>query len=1476
MSGGPGGALEGFGAATRAWFEGSFGAPTEVQARGWPKLAAGEHVLMVAPTGSGKTLAAFLASLDRLHHRDPADEAPGYRVVYVSPLKALAHDIERNLRAPLVGIGRAAARLGETTAPVRVDVRTGDTPQKERARQKRAPGEILVTTPESLYLILTSQAADTLKTVQTVILDEIHVLAGTKRGVHLAVSLERLAAVAEHEPQRVGLSATQRPLEVAARFLGGDREVAVVDTSQPPALALEIVVPVEDMENPPLPDLEVADDDALDGDGWDDDGPARLAPPMTGNTSPLQSGIWPSIHPRLLDLIRTHRSTLVFVNSRLLCERLTQALNERAGEELVRAHHGSISHEQRARIEDDLKAGRIPALVATSSLELGIDMGAIDLVVLVESPGSTARGLQRIGRAGHQVGARSEGRIFPKYRGDLLESAVVAARMATGDIEATRTPRNCLDVLAQQVVAIVSEGEIGVDEVFALVTRAAPYATLSRDVFAAVLDMLSGRYPSDAFADLSPILVWDRTTDVLSPRRGARLRAVLNAGTIPDRGLYRVRLGGDGARLGELDEEMVFESRPGDVILLGASSWRIDDITRDEVHVTPAPGQPGRLPFWRGERPGRPLELGRALGAWLRELDRLDDDAAEDWLQAETPLDPLAARNLVAYVREQRAATGTLPTDEAITVERFRDDLGDWRVVILTPFGSRLHTPWALALQSVLSSEAGFDVDAFWSDDGVALRFADTDALPDVDSLFPDPDDLEDLVVEQLRHAALFASRFREAAARALLLPRRRGNGRTPLWLQRKRASELMAVAQRFPSFPIVLETYRECLQDVFDLPALTDLLRRVRSRAIRVDEVETRSASPFARGLVFQYIAAYLYDGDAPLAERKAAALSLDRQLLRELLGQDELRDLLDAGAVDAVERELQHLDPDRHARHEDALHDLLRRLGDLAPHEVVARCAEEPSGWLDTLERQRRAAQVRIHGEIRWIAAEDAGRYRDALGVAVPPGLPDVFLDDVPEALPSLLRRFARTRGPFHTADVAHRYGLHEGVVDALLRTLEAQGVVVHGALRPGGTQREWCDADVLRRLRRRSLAVLRDQVEPVDDGVYARFLLSWHGVASGAGRAGGLPRLHEAIDKLEGVAIPFGVLEREVLPARVPGYQPILLDQLGAMGEVVWTGCGALGTRDGKIALLRRERAALLRPAPDESFEPSPLHQALLDHLETRGACFLVQLQDAAPEASLADVTRALWDLVWAGRVTNDTLQPLRALSAPRRRGAPAAGGRWSRVDELVRAEPAPTEILHARAVCLLERYGVVSREAVVAEGLPGGFSALYPVLREMEAAGRVRRGWFVDGFGGAQFALPGAVDRLRGHRGDARETQVVGATDPALAWGALLPWPATVDASSRPRRAAGCRVVLVDGQPALHLGKGDKRAILFRRALDEDGVLEAAVQALSSTLDHGSLGIEILDGVRATDHAAVGRLCAAGFQRDHHRLLLVRRR
>jgi ATP-dependent Lhr-like helicase len=1472
--------LAAFSQPTRAWFTEAFAEPTRAQAGGWRAIASGRHTLIHAPTGSGKTLAAFLWCLDRLM-TEPRPATRSVRVLYVSPLKALAYDVERNLRAPLAGIRRTAERLGAAVPEVSVASRTGDTPADARRQLTKAPPDILVTTPESLYLLLTSQAREILRGVEHVIVDEVHAIAATKRGSHLALSLERLSHLAARDPQRIGLSATQRPLEAIGAFLGGvGRDVEIVDAGSRKALDLEVVVPVEDM--------------ARMGDAMD----ADEAPGGPAAGPEARHSIWPSIHPKLLELIRAHRSTLVFVNSRRLAERLAARLNELAGEELVRAHHGSVAREQRLQIEEDLKAGRLPALVATSSLELGIDMGAIDLVVQIEAPPSVAAGMQRIGRAGHQVGEPSVGKIFPKYRGDLVEAAVVVQRMLAAQIEETRIPRNPLDVLAQQLVAICADGRWTVDDLMRLVTRADPFRDLSREQLTGVLDMLSGRYPSDEFADLKPRVVWDRQTDEVSSRNDARVVAITSGGTIPDRGLYGVFLPGDdakrgGRRVGELDEEMVYESRVGETFLLGASTWRIEEIRPDRVIVTPAPGEPGKMPFWHGDAIGRPIELGRAIGAFLRELEPMAPAAAMTRLRESHALDDLAARNLVGYLGEQREVTGALPTDRTIVIERFRDELGDWRVVVLTPFGGRVHAPWSMAIESRLREHHGLDVQSIWSDDGIAVRLpegVEQEGAGLEQALLLDADEIDDLLMSELGGTALFAARFRENAARALLLPRRRPGQRTPLWMQRQRSADLLAVASQYGSFPIVLETYREVLRDVFDVPALKEVLASIRARHVRVVNVETRSASPFASSLLFDYVGSFMYEGDAPLGERRAQALALDRELLAELLGSEELRELIDPEAVADLELELQALAPARQARTVDAVADLLRRLGDLRTDEVAARTAPgiDAAAALTELEATRRAIRVRIAGDERWIAVEDAGRYRDAVGASPPPGVAETFLAAVDAPLDLLLARWARTHTPFAADAPAARWGVARATVEDRLRAMAASGALLEGAFRPGGAEHEFTDPDVLRGLRRRSLARLRREVEPVDQDVLARFLPAWQGVGS---TAGGLGRLVEVVGQLEGVPIPASVLERDVIGVRVAGYTPRLLDELGAAGEVVWIGRGSLGRDDGRIALFRRDHVDLLARAGSAEERPSEaIHEAVRSHLQRRGASFFPQLRSAVPDArNDEELIDAMWDLVWAGEVTNDMFAPLRALSLPRSRsrstprpgrllalGPPRAAGRWSLVADLVGEDRSPTERGHALASALLDRHGVVTREAVAAEGIAGGYASVYPVLRAMEESGRARRGYFVAGLGAAQFALPGAVDRLRAVRDDEATVRVLAATDPAQPYGAALPWPRGADDERLPlQRAAGAYVVLVDGAAALYLERGG-RSLLQLPAAADPGVAHRAIQALAAMVAPAGpireLRLERVDRGPVADSSLVGDLQDAGFRPSYRGYVL----
>ena len=1527
--------------ATTAWFKAVFESPTAPQRMGWPVIARGESALILAPTGTGKTLTAFLWCLDRLMlHPAPRGQQDGTRVVYVSPLKALAVDVERNLRSPLAGIANVARRMGVPFREPSISVRTGDTSQRERALFRRHPADILITTPESLYLLLTSQSAEGLRTVDTVIIDEIHALVPTKRGAHLAISLERLEALVGKPIQRIGLSATQRPLEEVARFLCGVeiesgqkarfdldvkvspvnggifnsisqladedlsstvdaalasstsfsqsvenlparllddgqisalrfRPVTIVNASAIKQLKLKVEVPVEDMAR--LNALEEIPS-----------GPA--------SQPPRRVSIWNAIHPRLLELIRERNSTILFVNSRQVAERLAGALNELAGEAIVRAHHGSLAAAQRSVIEEQLKAGQIKALCATSTLELGIDMGAVDLVIQIEAPPSVASGMQRIGRAGHTVEAVSEGVLFPKYRADLVACAAVTRAMHEGHIESTRYPRNPLDVLAQQLVATVAhpprtgnrdqgsgnrrrgqsrtlksripgdsgatetsdaKPEVDVDFLYDLVRRAAPFGELTRSTFEGVLDLLSGRYPSDEFAELRPRLTWDRVRNVVTAREGAGRLAILNAGTIPDRGMYGVFLAhsdGKSVRVGELDEEMVFESHTNETFILGASTWRIVDITHDRVLVEPAPGEPGKMPFWKGDGPGRPLEFGRRIGALIRELRDMPKPAAMTRLVTQHDLDPGAADNLLQFLSDQEAVTGAVPDDRTIVIERCRDELGDWRVCVLTPFGSRIHIPWAMAVAARLRAAGNTDVETLWGDDGFVLRFPDTDAAPDSDWFLVESAQAMDLVLRQLGSTALFAGRFREAAGRALLLPRRRPDARSPLWQLRKRSYDLLNVASRYPSFPLLLEAYRECLRDVFDMPALLEILSAIEQRQLRVHVVETRKPSPFASSLLFSYVANFIYDGDAPLAERRAQALTVDQDQLREILGEADLRELLDAAVIAEVEETAQCLPENFRARSADGMHDLCLRLGDLSRAELTRRVAS-PHLMLqvDRLVRARRLLEVPIAGERRLIAAEDAARYRDALGIPLPPGLAVSLLEPVAHPVLELVRRYARTHGPFTVRDAAARFGLDQPVVENVLRQLAIEGRVLEGGFRPGGLHREWCDAEILRQIRRKSLARLRREVEPVEQHTLARFLTHWQGLVNPRRMGHGhLDVLLDAIENLQGAPIPASLLESAILPARVAGYEAAGLDTLIAAGEVTWAGVEPIGERDGRIALYLTDKLPLLaaaRSAPSASQEPlSEREQKLLAALESSGASFFDPLHQAAGGGYPGESIDSLWNLVWRGLVTNDSLHPLRAYIArpetartqrrvqtgavfrSRRTTPPTAQGRWSLLPVSGPAAPTATEARHALAMQLLNRYGVLMRESVAAENVPGGFSAVYDVLKALEESGRIRRGYFVAGLGATQFALPSAVDLLRQMRlsPDPEKPEFVqlAAADPANPYGSVLPWPelpvAEEDSESAPRvltRAAYAEVIFCNGKLIAWLRRNNPNLLVF---------------------------------------------------------------
>lgn len=1589
--------------ATREWFTGAFVAPTPAQLGAWKAIASGDNALVVAPTGSGKTLAAFLWSLDTLLARPR--EQQGTRILYISPLKALGVDVERNLRAPLIGLTQTALRLGESPPKISVGVRSGDTPAAQRRALLKSPPDVLITTPESLFLMLTSAARESLTQVETVIIDEVHAVAGSKRGAHLAVSLERLDEQLrrnEHAPaQRIGLSATVQPLDRVARFLSGEKPCTIVAPKAQKTWDLTVSIPVEDMTN--LVSISTDDDGGLTND-------------LQANAS-----IWPHVEERITDLVLSKKSTIVFANSRRLAERLTSRLNEiyerrlldessarleaaeddqslvfthqspagsakraptevsgqagytlgsatalaTASEDLVlaRAHHGSVSKEQRAQIEDDLKSGRLRCVVATSSLELGIDMGLVDLVVQVESPPSVASGLQRVGRAGHQVGEVSEGVLFPKHRADLVHTAVTVERMLDGEIEPLSIPANPLDILAQQTVAAAALDVLDAEQWFNTVRRSAPFASLPRSAYEATLDLLAGRYPSDEFATLRPRIVWDRNAGTLTGRPGAQRLAVTSGGTIPDRGLFGVFLvgaeeGKNSKRVGELDEEMVYESRVGDVFALGATSWRIEDITHDRVLVSPAFGQPGKLPFWKGDSLGRPAVLGRAVGAFTRDITNAEPAEAIKRCTA-IGLDTFAANNLLAYLGEQREAAGLVPDEKTFLIERFHDELGDWRIVLHSPLGMPVHAPWALAVGARLQERYGIDGSAMAADDGIVVRVPMMDDDPPGADLFLfDPDEMERVVTDQVGGSALFAARFRECAARALLLPRQNPGRRSPLWQQRQRSAQLLDVAKKYPSFPIILETVRECLQDVYDLPELKTLLRQIEQRKIRIVETTTNQPSPFARSLLFGYVATFLYEGDSPLAERRAAALSLDPALLNELLGRTELRDLLDERVIVDLENQLQRLSTGHQAKGVEGVADLIRQLGPLSDAEIAARMEPSAEAHHDAslaaeaksvLVRANRAIVVNIAGQPRLAAVEDSARLRDSLGTPVPIGVPVAFLEPVPDPLGDVVSRYARTHGPFTAAEVASRYGLGVAVVNSALSRLQADGRVVQGEFRPVPApepdldtlelQRrspaeilgvEWCDAQVLSRIRQRSLAALRSEVEPVDRGTFGRFLPAWqHIIGAGGQSLCGTDGLLTVIDQLAGTKVPVSALEPLVLGRRIRDYRPAMLDELLASGDVLWQGNGSLAGNDGWVSLHLAGSSWMTLAAEDET-SLSATATKLLEALAAGGAYFFGQLRTAVPTVNEKELSVALWELVWAGKVSNDTLSPLRALlsgghtahkqrpTTPRLRAVRAAGryrdlarprpehvddqaaknsaqtlaaefrrtastaslesqttlsGRWYALDSVP-----PTDLdareqasrANGMAEWLLDRYGVITRGSVVAEGMAGGFGYMYKVLSQMEEKDLCRRGYFIEKLGAAQFATAQTVNNLRSYSQDfdpenkPNNAVILAACDPANPYGAALVWPQPPGEGSghRPGRKAGALVVLVDGALVLYVERGGKTMLCFSEELP---ALVAAALELVRLVKSGSadkLVLEKVNGGSILDTALGTALMDAG--------------
>ncbi|WP_075725315.1 DEAD/DEAH box helicase [Corynebacterium aquilae] len=1669
-------ALTGFRPEVATWFSEVFSAPTAVQRGAWEEISRNQHALIVAPTGSGKTLAAFLWALNCLAGKpgqlplpdvlenprpappagadtnadtpdstavptagDPSTPSTGVRVIYISPLKALGVDVERNLRAPLTGISRTAARMGLPMPEIRVGVRSGDTTAAERQKQLKNPPDILITTPESLYLMLTSKASQVLRTVDTIIIDEIHAVAGTKRGVHLALSLERLEHLCATPPQRIGLSATVRPLETVARFLGGHRLVSIVNPPATKKWNMCVHSPVPNMSDLPTPEpgsrigenlvddqlgltapldarapFEPDNQPGIQPDSQPDSQPENLgaiasailpppthtpaeqqpeqatdpgalwatqgpvATPVAGTvhfddtpaetptaptapapgeftdadeqaftlqgTTATENSIWPFIENAVYQEITTATSTLVFVNSRRTAERLTSRINELYASEhapeqlsasmrrppaqlgkvgdvagtaatlIARAHHGSVSKDERATTEAMLKAGELKAVVATSSLELGIDMGAVDKVVLVQSPPSVASGLQRVGRAGHNVGAESTGSFYPLHRADLISTCVVVDRMRRGDIEELTVPTNALDVLAQQTIAMAAQGEITADDWYDTVRKAMPYAQLPRPVFDSVIDLVSGVYPSTDFSELRPRVIYDRVSGILSARPGAQRIAVTSGGTIPDRGLFGVFLvgGADGGaprRVGELDEEMVYESRVGDVFTLGASSWRIEEITKDQVLVTPAPGHTGRLPFWNGDQASRPYELGLAIGAFRRTA--LNDPTTLDAIG----IDDYARNNVTDYLTEQQQALGVIPDERTLVLERFRDELGDWRVILHTPFGRAINAPWALAVGHRIAHTTGMDAQAVAGDDGIIIRLPESDTEPGIDLFTFDADDIATIVTEHVGNSALFASRFRECAARALLLPRRHPGKRAPLWQQRQKAAQLLDVAKRYPSFPIILETVRECLQDVYDLPHLEHICREIAANTIRIAEVTTDTPSPFATSLLFNYTGAFMYEGDSPAAEKRAAALALDPALLAQLLGDIELKDLLDPDVVLEVSALVRRTHPTRQATTPEHLIDALHTLGPIPVEELHHYVTEElfSPNLIDNLLALpgHRVMQVRIAGREHLALTQEAALLRDALGIPAPPGVA-AHPDTIPDAAEQLISRYARTHGPFTTQDVADAFGLGYAIAHNTLHHLDGINDGRYSADTP-----QWCDTGVIRMMRTRSLAKARQQAEPVSHTALARFITDWHHIAPTGARPTlhGVDGVYQVLEQLAGVRLPASAWETLILPSRVANYHPSMLDELCLSGDVTIHGAGQAGSNDPWIMLLPIDYAAELAPlTTTDDPQHSGLHEKLLTILGRGGGYFFPELvaETNGPDddglvipgtTNEQDIRRALWELVERGLVTPDGFAPIRArlaggttaTTAHKKRRTPNRSrlrmgrtsfaqehratstpadmrGRWS-LATTPNPEPTARSVAHGEA--WLDRYGVVTRGSVVSEDVTGGFALAYKVLSTFENNGKALRAYVIEGLGAAQFSTTAIIDRIRGHQDSADQTgwpsgttepntYLLASCDPANPYGAAIPWPDTIRGS----RAAGAMVTLTDGVLTAHLSRGGKTLQLVEdlpAGITTADTIPRIIAALSDAIAQQrmqAITIETINHTPVFDSPHMAHLRAAG--------------
>jgi ATP-dependent Lhr-like helicase len=1455
-----------------AWFERTYGEPSPPQSQGWPLIAAGQNVLLLAPTGSGKTFAAFLKCLDWLYQEALAGTTitDGVSVLYISPLKALNNDIHRNLEIPLQGIADLSKELGTPLPLLTKAVRTGDTPAAERRRMIQKPPQILITTPESLFLMLSSQARQILKTVRYIIVDEIHTLFPNKRGAFLALSLERLEHLIgdKHPAQRIGLSATMQPLDQVAAFLGGNRydrqtgaieprPVVIVDTGQRKKLDLQILLPVPDLSELP------------------------------------EKSIWPPIYEKLLELVNQHRTTLIFVNNRRQAERITAEINRLAGRELARTHHGSVSKEVRLEAEEMLKAGKLPCVVATASLELGIDIGYIDLVVQIESPKEVARGLQRVGRAGHIVDMPSKGRIIPKTRADLLEAAAIIREMKSGRVEPAQAPLNCLDILAQQVVALTAEGEWRVDEAFRVIRGAYNYRDLSWKEFEKVLEMLSGNYDAAEFIELKPRLFWDRLQGVLRAENYGKRLVYSNAGTIPDRGYFGVYLAGSGVKLGELDEEFVFERRLNERFVLGTSTWRIEEIRQDRVIVKPARKGEAYIPFWKADQGGRTYELGKRIGAFYGEVEtRLDRDDFEVWLGDNCGIDNPAARNICKYIQAQKQAVGFIQTDRRLILETYPDEAGEWRVVLHSPFGAKLHMALGYVIKDHWAQQYGYEAEMLALDEALLFHCPASIEPPAIGWADIFMDTLEWQVARTVASSVLFGTVFRHCAQRSLVMPRTGyGKKRMPLWLARLKAGNLLQIVAQYQDFPLIVETYREVLQDFFDLAGLKEVIRGIQQGEIEVRHCSHGRPSPFAMGYLLNFTGGFMYDNDAPKGERRLQLFGLGHETLKIIVGEQGFRDLFAADQVREVSRRARSVNGLAADPSPDRLQSWLEKVGDVSCDELdqifPAAGSRIKEGFQELLKSGRVVA-IRFgpDGRKLLVARMEANVYRSALDEVQ--GLePASASGDLPgrwlpksEARRQIIQRFARTHGPFPASAISERYHFSASEVAAELAVLAASGIVEAGEFIPGGSGEEWCDVGLLREIHRRSLAKARKEVEARRPRDFAVFLAKWQGLACFAGEAGAMDVLDESLKRLANLRLPAEIWEKAILPVRISNYRANMLDQFIGSGQFNWragTSGSSFQIRFEPVAaeyldwlpaateISDPENPSPENPAGPLSGAPLKIHEILAQN----GALFLPQILKISGLGTAA-AWEALEELMGFGLVTNDTFGPVRyVLNTSRQDRQGVRGilqpnvmntmGRWALLPQKGPDRP------EAWAAVLLYRYGIVSRETAAAEDL--SWEEIYPVLDQWETLGKIRRGYFVEGLSGIQYALPPAVEQLRQPVDDS-VFWVLDWRDPANASRLLPEWPGDNVPAPKPDY-----LVYQSGEPVL--GAAGKR--LKIQALKEGKeVLEKALKELVRFLDtvYGDERIVIIqfNGQPVNDAPIVPLLTSLGFEKGYHEMTL----